>query len=446
MGRRIAFLLGNASFLPGSGFKPLRGPLNDVEALSDALSDADRGGFEVRAFRDATSGEIKAAIDEELGSAKRDDMVLIAYAGHGKPDRNGRLCLATADTKATALYSTSIPASHLREMVDASDCGTVVLLLDCCYSGAATNLRGDVESELRSLQSASGLYILTASSEFETAREGEAGTARESEVEASGVIMGKFTAALVDGINSGAADRDKDGEIKLQDLVDHVRATLRGQKPQYFAARAGGDPLISLSPATARLPEDVLQGLIAEEPLARMGAAWRLGRLARSTEDAPRAARAKLFIINRLRGEDGERDQLVREALLEALPYEIPGFTLDNSDLTGVWKCNDGLTYYIRQLEDEIWWYGTGSSDWQTFANVAHGHIETGGIIDLKWTDLPKSQRTRTEKVMTTSAGELVLKCNYSIQRGHVTGLTALRMTGQFGGSEWQKHWPKQPK
>ena len=46
---------------------PLRGPLNDVEALSDIFGDPDWGDLEVRAFRDATSGEIKSAIEEELG-------------------------------------------------------------------------------------------------------------------------------------------------------------------------------------------------------------------------------------------------------------------------------------------------------------------------------------------------------------------------------------------
>ena len=74
----------------------------------------------------------------------------------------------------------------------------MVLLLDCCYSGAAAgDTRGDVESQLRSLQDASGFYILTASSEIQTAG--------ESEEERDGVVMGRFTAAIVDGLERPAA-------------------------------------------------------------------------------------------------------------------------------------------------------------------------------------------------------------------------------------------------
>jgi uncharacterized caspase-like protein len=83
-----------------------------------------------------------------LGSAAPADLFLIYYSGHGKLDRKGRLCLATADTSQGALLATSIPPRNLRDLVEESDCDQVVLLLDCCYSGAVDGLRGDVSSEL----------------------------------------------------------------------------------------------------------------------------------------------------------------------------------------------------------------------------------------------------------------------------------------------------------
>lgn len=183
------------------------------------------------------------------------------------------------------------------------------------------------------------------------------------------------------------------------------------------------------------LPQEVVEGLTAESALTRIGAAWHLGRLAQDT-DTQRAAVAKRRILERLHSDESERDHLVRIALEEALPFEVPGFSAENSDLTGVWKGNDDCTYYIRQLENEIWWYGQGTSDWQAFANVAYGTINENGVVQLRWSDLPKKHK---DKIITTSAGELVLKCNYSIQRGYVTDLTALSMTGQFGGSSWTR-------
>ncbi|MDP1752558.1 MAG: caspase family protein, partial [Reyranella sp.] len=243
VGRRIAFLVGNKDFRSDSNLPALKGPLNDIAALSRVHVDPKRGGFDVRLFPNSSSGEIKAAIEEELGIVGRGDLVLIHYAGHGKLDRVGSLCLATADTRASTLLATSIPARHLRDLAANSDCDAVVLLLDCCYSGAATaNLRGDVESQLRSLQDASGFYILSGSSEIQTAGEAEA--------DQSGIVLGRFTAAIVDGIETGSADYDGDGQISLLDIVRYVKSTVKYQTPQFLAARATGDPLIALSPST----------------------------------------------------------------------------------------------------------------------------------------------------------------------------------------------------
>jgi uncharacterized caspase-like protein len=436
MERRVAFLIGNQTYREDSGLTPLSGPLNDVEALDAVLGDPARGGFEVRCFRDAYSGEIKAAIEEELGTASRGDLVLIAYAGHGKLDRNGKLCLATADTRSAALHATSIPAQQLCEMVENSDCDAVVLLLDCCYSGAAADLRGDVESQLGSLQNASGFYILTASSEVQTAGEAEVAIN-------GGLVMGRFTSALVEGIRTGAADQDRDGEIKLRDLVRHIQETVKHQTPRFLAARATGDPLISRSPNTDdRLPADVLEGLIADSSLVRIGAAWRLARLARN--DTSRTRHVERKIIERLE-EAGERDHLVREALKDALrsARELPDFkdtqalpdfrpSVDPFNITGVWECNDGGVYYIRNLGREVWWFGHGVHPHQSFANVAYGQVEGEGdtrILRLKWADVPAGT--------TNIYGRLVLRLDFSIQLNRVTHISTAERSGNFGGSHW---------
>jgi len=305
-GRRVAFLIGNQSFRPDSELPPLHGPLNDIAALAEILGDPARGAFDIRSFPDATSGEIKAAIEEELAGAGRGDLVLIHYAGHGKLDRAGNLCLATADTRAKALHATSIPARHVRDLVANSDCDSVVLLLDCCFSGAATqDLRGDVASQLRSLQEASGFYILSASSEIQTA--GEVETARD------GQVMGRFTAAIVEGLADGRADQDRDGRILLYDVVRHVQSSVRHQTPQFLAARGSGDPLIAHSPATARplIEPAILADLTADNWRHRLGVVAHLVELTRGN-DAATAAAARGILQ---RHQQAERDVEVRGCL-----------------------------------------------------------------------------------------------------------------------------------
>jgi hypothetical protein len=64
-------------------------------------------------------------------------------------------------------------------------------------------------------------------------------------------------------------------------------------------------------------------------------------------------------------------------------------------ELTGVWRGSEGGYYYVRQVGDCIWWFGTdvreirrGQTDQSGFANVAAGRVD-GDRIDLEWADLP---------------------------------------------------------
>src|SRR5438552_1137645 len=55
-------------------------------------------------------------------------------------------------------------------------------------------------------------------------------------------------------------------------------------------------------------------------------------------------------------------------------------------NLTGIWNCNDGGIYYIRQVSNEIWWFGNSSNN--AFSNVFHGQL-SGSTITGKWSDVP---------------------------------------------------------
>jgi hypothetical protein len=64
-------------------------------------------------------------------------------------------------------------------------------------------------------------------------------------------------------------------------------------------------------------------------------------------------------------------------------------------ELTGTWQGNDSGVYYIRQVGDCVWWFGTevvdiepGATGQRGFANVASGRM-VGTQIDLEWADIP---------------------------------------------------------
>ena len=67
----------------------------------------------------------------------------------------------------------------------------------------------------------------------------------------------------------------------------------------------------------------------------------------------------------------------------------------DVGELTGAWRGSEGGVYYIRQVGDCVWWFGTEIEDIEPgltgqhgFANVASGRM-VGTQIDVEWADLP---------------------------------------------------------
>ena len=67
----------------------------------------------------------------------------------------------------------------------------------------------------------------------------------------------------------------------------------------------------------------------------------------------------------------------------------------DVGALTGAWRGDDGGVYYIRQVGDCVWWFGTDVADIDPgktgqggFSNVAAGRVD-GTEIELEWADLP---------------------------------------------------------
>jgi hypothetical protein len=96
------------------------------------------------------------------------------------------------------------------------------------------------------------------------------------------------------------------------------------------------------------------------------------------------------------------------------------------ASLTGTWSCNDGGTYYIRQLGNEVYWYGEKDPNHPEWSNVAKGRRE-GNKIYLEWADVPKGH--------IMSSGILTLKI---VPFGQ-NKLVRINVSGGFGGSEWTR-------
>ncbi len=138
------------------------------------------------------------------------------------------------NTRPNRLGSTAVPADFVQRCMRASRSRSIVLLLDCCYGGAfsqgvAVRAAGDV-NVLDSfpggrLGGGRGRAVITASSAMEYAFEGD--QLADDRARAPSV----FTAALVEGLATGDADRDEDGWVSLNELYDYVFDRVRDAQP-----------------------------------------------------------------------------------------------------------------------------------------------------------------------------------------------------------------------
>ncbi len=236
-----AILIGNSIFPEESKLTELRCPEHDVEAVDAVLRDPAFGGFtQTFSFPNRPSHEILPELNRILSAARKDDLVLVYYSGHGKRNSSGHLCLTTHNTTFSALEATSIPTSFLKYLFDQSNSRRKVLLLDCCYSGligTAFVPKGDVDSQLQDM-SGEGTFIMTASTGIEVA------------VEKEGDRLGLFTKHLVEGIRSGEADTNEDGWVDMQELYEYVHEQVRAegiQEPMQWGLDAKGRILIARS-------------------------------------------------------------------------------------------------------------------------------------------------------------------------------------------------------
>ncbi|GGZ78938.1 hypothetical protein GCM10010389_15600 [Streptomyces echinoruber] len=231
-GRRDALLIATGTY-DDRTLGTLRSPGQDCAGLAGVLSDPRIGGFRTEQVKDARAHEVMRALERFFRDRSRDDLLLLHVSCHGIKDDDGHLYFAARDTDRDLPASTAIPAAFLRDRMERCRARSIVVLLDCCYSGAfLPGAKGDDRIYVRDELSGHGRAVLTATSRTEYAWEGE-------RVESKVPQPSRFTGALIDGLATGAADLNRDGRITVTELYDYVYESLHRdgvrQRPRMWA-------------------------------------------------------------------------------------------------------------------------------------------------------------------------------------------------------------------
>ena len=122
---KYAILIGNSAFPNEPTLHTLRCPLLDVVGLEKVLKDEARGDFnEVIVLKDQNHNEIERCLNKICNQAKKQDLVLVYYSGHGKQSKSWQLYLASLDTEVDLLNSTAVGLNKVYEFINDSQCPT----------------------------------------------------------------------------------------------------------------------------------------------------------------------------------------------------------------------------------------------------------------------------------------------------------------------------------
>ncbi|MDX2935569.1 caspase, EACC1-associated type [Streptomyces ipomoeae] len=231
-GGRFALLIATGEY-EEPGLRRLRSPVRDVDGLGEVLRDREIGDFVVQTVVDARHHEVNRAIEAFFRDRGRQDVLLLHMSCHGVKNDNGELYFAARDTNRDLLASTAVSADFLRSQMARCRAKSIVLLLDCCYSGAfIPGVKGDTTVHVQDELAGHGRAVLTATNRTEYAWEGD--HLSELDPEPS-----RFTGAIIEGLRTGEADGNADGRVSVQDLYDYVCERLHAarvrQRPQMWA-------------------------------------------------------------------------------------------------------------------------------------------------------------------------------------------------------------------
>lgn len=204
--------------------QPLVGCVNDAEEMA-AMFEMEEFGFDVKVFTndDATKSAIK---NEVMWAVQASEVAVIYFAGHGGSSDLGTHFISYD----YELLDPGISFEYLRSLMNSQSvaCNAIVLILDCCHSGAAkprdmfevvalpkTLTAADVNRSVR--LTAPGRVVLAACEEDQLAYPTPDGA------------HGAFTACLLSGLTGDACDEN--GILTVHGLYDYIASKMsRGVK------------------------------------------------------------------------------------------------------------------------------------------------------------------------------------------------------------------------
>lgn len=365
---KIALLIGVSDY--EGGLASLPGTQVDIQEMQRVLQKPQVAGFDVvELLVNPDPTQMQFAIEKLfLENRSRDDLILLYFSGHGVKDDNGRLYFATRITQKNqqgrVFTSTAVPASFIQNCMSSfnSHSKRQVLILDCCFSGVFANDMKAKQAEeevvdIKAQLGGEGRAVLTSSTSTQVSYEKEG--------------AGIYTRYLVQGLETGAADRNGDGQISVDELHEYAKEKVQeaapSMQPEIYAVKEGYKILLAQAPQgdanltyrkelDARAKQKRGQLSLIDQRALRL----RWQQLGISPQEAEQIAREVLRPYDEFWTKMQEFEQAIQEALcyeppfrsnaLDDLRYLQQVLQLRDEDIASTLQ-NYGLYSYLEQSQ-----------------------------------------------------------------------------------------------
>ncbi|MFN6483558.1 MULTISPECIES: caspase, EACC1-associated type [unclassified Nostoc] len=244
---KVALLIGISEY--ELGLAPLPNAVKDVEAMRRVLVNPEMGDFaeaDVTMLKNPQRQEMEDAIYNLYAHRQKDDLLLLYFSGHGVRVESGDFYLSTSITRKNQgklIPTSAVAATNVHSWMNQSNSRRLVVILDCCFSGAFAKGWTPKDTGIIDLQQhlgGEGRAILTAS------------TSTQYAFESDGLELSIYTHYLVEGIEKGAADIDGDGLIAVDELHRYAKSKVQeaspAMTPEFYPFKDGYRIFLAKSP------------------------------------------------------------------------------------------------------------------------------------------------------------------------------------------------------
>jgi hypothetical protein len=319
---RHAVVIGVNKYEDHPNIPELKGAENDATELHQRLVDKESGGFDIaeRHFltgKKATCDAIRKALSDLLWQTDSSDLSLFYFSGHGFHDEYGDGYIAPWDMRRNEPMVRGICMRELTNLLRAAKMKkTVLMILDCCYSGIATEGKGGMANDLEKTQFDEWFSAVTP----EEAGKGRIVLASAGKDERSHELLtcahtlapggqephphGAFTFHLLEALDGKAATEND--AITLEGLIKYIQTKMENHpehSPEHYGAAVAGDIIIARASQWRKIRESLEEAkrrLERGDPNGTFAAATALGDIITTYTTFPEACELKELVDAKL--------------------------------------------------------------------------------------------------------------------------------------------------